>query len=226
MKNNKKNEKGFSAVELILVIVVVGLLVIIGWLVYKNSSDKSKTSKSTNTSNASQQQASVGNAPCSKEVTDKANSYNTDAADNRVTCALTYGQQQSDKLAIDNGDATVVSALYATQFGSTAFSQGEAGIANVVIHNSTTNNQMYDLNQFTLQLPGGEQKTLHAVYDSSDTAVQVAADGHAVVTLLYIGINPSAAEAGNGKLVYTSQSNSTNSGNVSITFKKAYSYTN
>ena len=36
MKQLKKNEHGFSAVELVLVLVIVALIGIVGWMVYKN----------------------------------------------------------------------------------------------------------------------------------------------------------------------------------------------
>jgi Tfp pilus assembly protein PilE len=43
----KANQKGFSVVELLIIIVVVGLLGAVGWLVYDRQTDKDSNSQST-----------------------------------------------------------------------------------------------------------------------------------------------------------------------------------
>lgn len=47
-----KNEKGFSAVEIVLVVVIVALIGVVGWLVYKNHHKTSTLNPSTTSSKA------------------------------------------------------------------------------------------------------------------------------------------------------------------------------
>jgi|SRR3989344_6256642 len=49
MKTLKNNESGFSAVEVILVIIIVALLGIVGWFVYKNQNKTTTPSTTANT---------------------------------------------------------------------------------------------------------------------------------------------------------------------------------
>jgi len=54
----KTNQKGFSVVEVILVVVIVGLLGVVGWLVYDRQQDKtadSQTTKQTATTSTSEE---------------------------------------------------------------------------------------------------------------------------------------------------------------------------
>lgn len=55
----KKNQQGFSAVELVLAIVVLGLLVAVGWLVYdrQNTSDTKSNDETTENSEVQTDQA-------------------------------------------------------------------------------------------------------------------------------------------------------------------------
>jgi|GEM_PF-569696 len=50
MAQTHKNQSGFSAVETVLVIVVVVLIGVAGWLVYKNNHKKTENKNTTNTS--------------------------------------------------------------------------------------------------------------------------------------------------------------------------------
>lgn len=54
MKNLKHNQDGFSAVEIILVLIIVTLLGAIGWYVYNQSKNKTPDSMSVSTSSAPQ----------------------------------------------------------------------------------------------------------------------------------------------------------------------------
>lgn len=49
----QKDEKGFSAVELVLVLVIVALIGVIGWFVYKNHNKTTNNSSVSSTSNSS-----------------------------------------------------------------------------------------------------------------------------------------------------------------------------
>lgn len=49
MIKKSKNQKGFSAVELVLVIVIVALIGVVGWLVYKNHHKTTATATITST---------------------------------------------------------------------------------------------------------------------------------------------------------------------------------
>lgn len=54
MDRIRKNEAGFSPVEVVIVLVIVALIGVVGWLVYRNHNKTSTTTVSTtNTSNAS-----------------------------------------------------------------------------------------------------------------------------------------------------------------------------
>lgn len=61
----RANQKGFSVVEILVVIVVVGLLVAVGWLVYdrqsKNKNDTPKTTNSEQSTTPQNTQASPSN---------------------------------------------------------------------------------------------------------------------------------------------------------------------
>ncbi len=49
----RKNEEGFSVVEVVLVLVIVGLIGVVGWFVYNNHNKKTTPSVSTNTTTKS-----------------------------------------------------------------------------------------------------------------------------------------------------------------------------
>jgi Tfp pilus assembly protein PilV len=53
MKSLKKNESGFSAVEIILVLVIVALLGVVGWFVYNRNQDNKSTNNTTSTTTTS-----------------------------------------------------------------------------------------------------------------------------------------------------------------------------
>lgn len=62
----KDNQKGFSVVEILIVIVVVGLLGTVGWLVYdrqKGKTDNQQTSKTTTTPAKAAQATETPNQP-------------------------------------------------------------------------------------------------------------------------------------------------------------------
>lgn len=42
-----KNQKGFSIVEVVLVIIVLAILVLVGWLFYKNTNQMNKSTDQT-----------------------------------------------------------------------------------------------------------------------------------------------------------------------------------
>ncbi|HSW79575.1 MAG TPA: hypothetical protein VLG47_02250 [Candidatus Saccharimonadales bacterium] len=67
MNNFRKNQHGFGAVELILIVLVVVAVGVAGYMVYKNNN---KTSQNTaKTSTTSNQNSSTGNQPAQKYLT-------------------------------------------------------------------------------------------------------------------------------------------------------------
>jgi hypothetical protein len=214
----EQQHKGFTSVELAFSLVTVVIVIALGWLVYKDGNKKTPTNTDTTSSTSSQ---TVSSSSCPSGDTTVADSYNKDSSDSRVTCALAYGQQMSNSLQIDNGVVAVVSALYATKLGSTAFNGGDAGVVNVLVKNVSSSDQTYDLKNFALQLPNGQQIHFNSVYGSSSTTLSIASGGTAVKTLLFTSISPSAATAGQGELMYTSPTTS-KATDVIVLFKTPY----
>lgn len=221
---SKIGNKGFGALEFVLTILIVLSVSAAGWLTYKHNHKSSNENKTTSSKTSSNSQTAVGAVPCPKQVTAKANSYNTDTSDSRVTCAFAYGQQQSKPLLIDNGSVTVVSALYAQQLGDTSWS-GDAAIVNVVLKNTSSKTQNYDMNNFTLQLPDGGQRVFNTLFDSyEDSTVTLSKGGSAVETLTFVSISPNNAKAGQGELIYTPVIDNAKPVDTSIIFKTPYTY--
>ena len=87
----KKNEKGFSVVEILIIVVIVGLLGAVGWLVYDRQ--KSKTDNSSTTPQTSQQKTTTtaktatpdpysGWATCSDQIIGASVKYPSDWQNN------------------------------------------------------------------------------------------------------------------------------------------------
>jgi hypothetical protein len=169
---------------------------------------------------------SVGTAPCPAGDTTKATADNTDVSDNRVTCALAYGQQQSNSEPILLGNVEVISALYAKQLGATAYTNGETAFVNVAVKNVTDKNQTYHMSNFSLQLPNGQIVALSSLYGSTGgNNITVAKGGRVTQVLVFESINPTAAQAGSGKLVYTPLTSTGYPASVTVVFKSPYTYT-
>lgn len=64
----KANQKGFSVVEILIVIVIVGLLGTVGWLVYSTQPDNSQSQAATKTIRQMQKEISANNEKTSDEV--------------------------------------------------------------------------------------------------------------------------------------------------------------
>lgn len=120
--------------------------------------------------------------------------------------ALTYGLQTPARtmLIVDNAKLTVNSALYAVNFGNTAYN-GEGAILDMTISNTSPQQQSFDLRNLSLQLPNGTIEQSGSIYNAASSnppILTIAASGSSEVIFAFSPLNPNVT-AGSGYLRFT-----------------------
>lgn len=70
MKKTLKDESGFGVVEVILILIIIVLLGVVGWIVYRNQNKKTDGRNNTNTSEVSNKTDDQNNTNASTQISD------------------------------------------------------------------------------------------------------------------------------------------------------------
>lgn len=93
-----KNQKGFGVVEILLVIVVIGLIVVVGWLFMTRQNSKDDTTKSNSTTDSSKTQG-VENTTNTEQ---NSNTASTPATDTFLGSGFSFSYYRDWKFAVDD----------------------------------------------------------------------------------------------------------------------------
>lgn len=97
MTSLKKNQRGFSALEGILLVLVIAAIGFVGWYVYKNRATSSTPAATTSSIASTKQETAVVNTPL------PSGSSNSDLSSDLSNISSTSTQSNNDINAVNSG---------------------------------------------------------------------------------------------------------------------------
>jgi len=135
-----KNQKGFSGVEVILIVVIVALIGVVGWLIYKDNNKTKTTNIATTSSNSSTNKSATPTTTKTSTSTPTTPSQPTTSSATTVFKIPQLGIQ----ITVPSSLSTLT-YYYLAQYSTADFSTSTlAARASSCTANSSTDNANYD----------------------------------------------------------------------------------